>query len=125
MADTFIRYSSVSQQSFSKLIFAYLQLHLAALWSVGICILWETKLLAATEEKPRSEGTQMQGFRDISPPSRLPNSDQFMPKTFLLAAPENFNPDLRIPPPPPKPPKQSLFWKISKRTFVVIQITMG
>jgi hypothetical protein len=103
MADSFRRYLFIHRYSFTKYILGYLQIQLGVIFSVGICALCEVKLQAAQLH----ENTK-------SPSSSPLNTNQYylelakpFPHRFLIAAPENFNPDLRVPPPRPKPPENS------------------
>ncbi|WP_138504835.1 hypothetical protein [Nostoc sp. PA-18-2419] len=104
MADSFRHYLFIYRYSFLlKFVLGYLQIQLGVILSVNIWIFSEVKLQAA------------QLYENRKPPSSSPlNATQYdlelskpLPYRFLIAAPENFNPDLRLPPPPPKPPENS------------------
>jgi len=127
MTDTFKCYLSVSRHTlWAKFLLGCLRLQKVAIWSVVIWTLCGAKLQAATESSvpldknwiSHSQLTEeeyirhKQGVRmtpDSFDPVLLPYGLE--PTPFLIAAPENFNPDLRVlpppPPPPPKPPKNS------------------
>ncbi|WP_445633039.1 Cellulose synthase operon C C-terminal domain-containing protein [Nostoc sp. DSM 114161] len=99
MADSFRRYFFIYQYTFTKYILGYLQIQLGVILSVGIWALCEVKLQAAqlhenTNSLLSSPLNTNQYYLELSKP---------LPYRFLIAAPENFNPDLRLPPPPPKP----------------------
>jgi hypothetical protein len=115
MTASFRGYLSISQDSlYTEFILRCLQIQCVAIASVSIWMLSEVKLQAA---QPRdywnspSEFTQrvtQEKYRSQEPvalPYRLE------PTPFLIAAPENFNPGLRLPPPTPpaltKPPPTS------------------
>ncbi|BAY79891.1 hypothetical protein NIES25_63790 (plasmid) [Nostoc linckia NIES-25] len=99
MADSFRRYLFIYRYTFTKYILGYLQIQLGVILSVGIWALCEVKLQAAQLHENAN-------FLSSSPL----NTNQYhlelskpLPYRFLIAAPENFNPDLRVPPPRPKP----------------------
>jgi hypothetical protein len=115
MTASFRGYLSISQDSlYTEFILRCLQIQCVAIASVSIWMLSEVKLQAAqpreywnspweftqriTQEKYRSQ-------EPVTLPYRLE------PTPFLIAAPENFNPGLRLPPPTPpaltKPPPTS------------------
>ncbi|MFN6561898.1 MAG: hypothetical protein RMY28_019170 [Nostoc sp. ChiSLP01] len=99
MADSFRRYLFIDRYTFTKYILGYLQIQLGVILSVGIWAFSEVKLQAAqlhenTNSLSSSPLNTNQYHLELSKP---------LPYRFLIAAPENFNPDLRLPPPPPKP----------------------
>ncbi|MEH2432790.1 MAG: hypothetical protein V7K25_00765 [Nostoc sp.] len=111
MADNFRRYFFVSRYSlYTELILGCLQIQSGVICSVGIWTLSEAKLQAAQAHqtwKLPSELTERATFRQQEestlkmPPYRL------KPTPILMAAPENFNPDLQLPPALPEPPQNS------------------
>ncbi|MBW4676281.1 MAG: hypothetical protein KME52_20380 [Desmonostoc geniculatum HA4340-LM1] len=101
MADSFRRYLFIHRYSFTKYIFGYLQIQLGVIFTVSIWALCEVELQAAQLDKnPNSLSSSPlntnQYYLELAKP---------LPERFLIAAPENFNPDLRVPPPPPKAPE--------------------
>ncbi|MDZ8078495.1 MAG: hypothetical protein RMX35_05220 [Nostoc sp. DcaGUA01] len=99
MADSFRPYLLIYRYSFTKYILGYLQIQLGVILSVGIWAFCEVKLQAAqlhenTKSLSSSPLNGNQYHLELSKP---------LPYRFLIAAPENFNPDLRLPPPRPKP----------------------
>ncbi|MBX9253819.1 hypothetical protein H1Q63_07625 [Desmonostoc muscorum CCALA 125] len=101
MTDSFKRYLFIYRYSlYTKYIFGYLQILLGVILSVGIWTFSQTNLQAAqlNENTKSSPLNTTQYDLELSKP---------LPYGFLIAAPENFNPDLRVPPPPPKPPENS------------------
>ncbi|MDZ8236798.1 MAG: hypothetical protein RMZ69_06415 [Nostoc sp. ChiQUE01a] len=105
MADSFRPYLLIYRYSFTKYILGYLQIQLGVILSVGIWAFCEVKLQAAQlhENTKSLSSSQLNGnqyYLELSKP---------LPYRFLIAAPENLNPDLRLPPPrpKPKPPKNS------------------
>lgn len=118
------RYLSSWHSLTAKFILGCLQLQWGV-WSLGIWMLGTAKLQAATEkvlshEKwSRSQLKQVTAVADLENPhwathSRIGDSSTpihpIAPQpSMLIAAPENFNPSLRSPPPkpPPKPPALS------------------
>ncbi|MDZ8105905.1 MAG: hypothetical protein RM338_09840 [Nostoc sp. DedQUE12a] len=99
MADSFRRYLFIYRYAFTKYILGYLQIQLGVILSVGIWAFCEVHLLAAqlhenTKSLSSSPLNINQYHLELSKP---------LPHRFLIAAPENFNPDLRVPPPRPKP----------------------
>ena len=111
MANSFRRDIFVSRSSLSIfLILGCLQIQLGVISNVGIWTLSEAKLQAAQAHqtwKLPSELTERATFRQQEestlkmPPYRL------KPTPILMAAPENFNPDLQLPPALPEPPQNS------------------
>ncbi|MCF2145073.1 hypothetical protein IQ276_001125 [Desmonostoc muscorum LEGE 12446] len=101
MADSFKRYLFIYRySSYTKFILGYLQIQLGVILSVSIWTFSEVNLQAAQlyENTKSSLLNTTQYDLKLSKP---------LPSRFLMAAPENFNPDLRVPPPPPKPPENS------------------
>ncbi len=102
MTDSFRRYLFLSRYSFLfKYVLRYLQIQLGAILSVGLWTFLQTNLQAAqvheNTESPLSTPLNATEYDlELSKP---------LPHRFLIAAPENFNPDLRVPPPQPKPPE--------------------
>lgn len=94
MADSFRRDLFASRSSlYTELTLKCLQIQLGVICSVGIWTLSEAKLQAA------------QAHQTWKLPSEL--TEQVIkvnPTAILMAAPENFNPDLQLPPVLPKPP---------------------
>ncbi|MEH2116622.1 hypothetical protein [Nostoc sp.] len=111
MADSFRRYFFVSQSSFyTEFILGCLQIKLGLICSIGIWILSEAKLQAAQASqnwKLSSELTER--FTTVNNPESVEQYSRPLPYRLpiLMAAPENFNPDLRLPPALPKPPQNS------------------
>ena len=112
MADNFRRYFFISRYSlYTDLILGCLQIQLGVICSVGISTLSEAKSQAAQAQqtwKSPSELTErvtkftrQEESTLKMPPYRL------KPTTILIAAPENFNPDLQLPPALPEPPQNS------------------
>lgn len=112
MADNFRRYFFVYRYSlYTDLILGCLQIQSGIICSVGIWTLSEAKLQAAQAHqawKSPSELTErITKFRRQEesmlkmPPYRLKSTP------ILMAAPENFNPDLQLPPALPEPPQNS------------------
>ncbi|MBC6433936.1 hypothetical protein FM036_26165 [Nostoc sp. HG1] len=90
MADSFVLYLFISRHSLlTRLIWGCLQLQLGVICSIGIWTFSEAKLQAAQAHqtwKSLSEFTE--GVSKVNPE----------PTPILIAAPENFNPDLQLPP---------------------------
>jgi hypothetical protein len=90
MADSFVLYLFISRHSLlTRLIWGCLQLQLGVICSIGIWTFSEAKLQAAQAHqtwKSLSEFTE--GVTKVNPE----------PTPILIAAPENFNPDLQLPP---------------------------
>ncbi|MBD2532030.1 hypothetical protein H6G97_21550 [Nostoc flagelliforme FACHB-838] len=101
MADSFILYLFISRHSFyTRLIWGCLQIQLGLISSVGIWTFSEAKLQAAQAHQTWQSPSELtEGIPKVNP----------KPTPILMAAPENFNPDLRLPPPPvlPEPPQNS------------------
>ncbi|MDF5721250.1 MAG: hypothetical protein PUP91_12370 [Rhizonema sp. PD37] len=120
MAGTFRPYFFGSNHSLhANLIFWFLRLQLLAISSIGILILSEAKLLAAIEPKKYRSQVEVNMLqvssiqdgiiKETQTPCKLnsSNSHILIPNSsFLIAAPENFNPSLQMPPPIPKPIKK-------------------
>ncbi|MHC5598083.1 MAG: hypothetical protein ACYTXC_19455 [Nostoc sp.] len=134
MADSFRHYFLVSRSSlYTELILGCLQIQLGVICSVNIWILSEAKLQAAQWKSPWELTEQVSAVnRESAPYSRLgthreirvgtkakgkvnfehlklsmPPPYRFQPTPILMAAPENFNPDLRLRPVLPQPPQNS------------------
>ncbi|MDZ8086134.1 MAG: hypothetical protein RMY16_11320 [Nostoc sp. DedQUE12b] len=112
MANSFRPYLFVSQYSLYAVFFlGCLQIQLGVICSVGIWILSEAKLQAAqahqTWKSPLGLTEQVTKVNPESAQYSKPIPYRLKPKPILLAAPENFNPDLRLPPSLPKPPQQN------------------
>lgn len=118
MLGTFRPDFSVSNHSlYVKLMSTCLRLQLAGTISVGIFTLCQAKLLAATQPKEYKKelgvkllqvseeeiikDAQTCKLHSLDSCILIPNSP------LLIAAPENFNPSLQIPPPLPKPVKKT------------------
>ncbi|MDZ7965383.1 MAG: hypothetical protein RM368_10460 [Nostoc sp. DedSLP03] len=88
-----------------------LQIQLGVICSVGIWILSEAKLQAAqvhqTWKSPLGLTEQVTTVNPESAQYSKPLPYRLKSAPILLAAPENFNPDLRLPPPLPEPPQQN------------------
>ncbi|MEH2196123.1 MAG: hypothetical protein V7K98_26240 [Nostoc sp.] len=99
MVNDFIVYLFISRHSsYTRLIWGCLQVQLGVICSVGICTFSEAKLQAAqTHQTWKSPSGFTEGTTKVNPE----------PTPILMAAPENFNPDLQIPPVIPKPPQNS------------------
>ncbi|MDZ7955223.1 hypothetical protein [Nostoc sp. DedQUE09] len=112
MANSFRPYFFVSQYSLYAVFFlGCLQIQLGVICSVGIWILSEAKLQAAqahqTWKSPLGLTEQVTKVNPESAQYSKPIPYRLKPTPILLAAPENFNPDLRLPPSLPKPPQQN------------------
>ncbi|MHC5856339.1 hypothetical protein [Nostoc sp.] len=111
MADSFRGYFFVSRSSFyTEFILGCLQIKLGLIYSVGIWILSEAKLQAAQAHqnwKLSSELTER--VTTVNNPESVKQYSRPLPYRLpiLMAAPENFNPDLRLPPALPEPPQNS------------------
>ncbi|MEH2058562.1 MAG: hypothetical protein V7K97_20890 [Nostoc sp.] len=133
MADSFRRYFFVSRSSlYTELILGCLQIQLGVICSIGICILSEAKLQAAQWKSPSElteqvtrvnaelaeQYSKLGTHREVRVGIRakdevnfdhlelsMPPPYRFQPKPILMAAPENFNPDLRLRPVLPEPPQ--------------------
>ncbi|MDZ8183948.1 MAG: hypothetical protein RMX96_03665 [Nostoc sp. ChiSLP02] len=93
MADSFRR---IHRYSFTQYILGYREIKLGIILGISIWAFGEVKLQAAQLQ----ENTK----------SLLSNATQYdfkllKPNRFLIAAPENFNPNLQLPQPRPKPPE--------------------
>jgi hypothetical protein len=99
MADSFILYLFISRHSLStRLIWGCLQIQLGVICSVGIWTFSEAKLQAAQAPQTwKSLSELTEGVTKVNPE----------PTPILIAAPENFNPDLQLPPALPEPPPNS------------------
>ena len=121
MTDNFKCDISVSWHLYTKFLLGCQQLQRVLLWSIVIWTLCGAKLQAATESSTSAQldknWSPSELLEQVTSVHNLENLDKeefryrLEPKPFLIAAPENFNPTLRIlpppPPPPPKPPKNS------------------
>ena len=132
MADIFRLYICVLRSNlYAKIIFGYLHVQWTVILSTGIWILETPKLQAATENsvapKTFESGNSASELSEQIPSAgkmenlKLETASSFetssvelhypsKPLPQLMAAPENFNPGLRLPPPPPQaspPPSQS------------------
>lgn len=110
MADDFRRYFLLFRySSHTELILKCLQMQLGVICSVGIWTLSEVKLQAAqTHQTWKSPPELTEQITKLNPESPLmPLPSGFWQTPILIAAPENFNPDLRLPPALPKPPQNS------------------
>ncbi|MEH2284544.1 MAG: hypothetical protein V7K90_25015 [Nostoc sp.] len=113
MADSFRRYLFVSRYSlYTVFILGCLQIQLGVICSVGIWILSEAKLQAAqahqTWKSPLELTEQVTIVnRESTEQYSKPLPYRFEQTPILMAAPENFNPDLRLPPSLPEPPQNS------------------
>ncbi|QHG19507.1 hypothetical protein [Nostoc sp. ATCC 53789] len=99
MADNFILYFFISpHSSYTGLIWRCLQIQLGVICSVGIWTLSEAKLQAAQAHQTwKSPSELIEGVSKVNPE----------PTPILMAAPENFNPDLQLRPALPEPPHNS------------------
>ncbi|WP_334829561.1 hypothetical protein [Nostoc sp.] len=99
MADSFILYLFISRhRSYNGLIWRCLQVQLGVICSVGIWTFSAAKLQAAQADQTWKSPLELtEGVTKINPE----------PKPILMAAPENFNPDLQLPPALPEPPQNS------------------
>ncbi|MFN6539517.1 MAG: hypothetical protein RM021_024635 [Nostoc sp. EkiNYC01] len=101
MADNFRRYLFIYRySSYTKFILGYLQIQLGVILSVGIWTFSEVNLQAAQVH----ENTKYSPLNITQYDLKLSKP---LPDGFLIAAPENFNPDLRVPPVIPKPAENS------------------
>ncbi len=121
MTDNFRCDIFVSWHLYTKFLLGCQQLQRVLLWSIVIWTLCGAKLQAATESSTSPQldenWSPSELLEQVTSVHNLENLDKeefryrLEPKPFLIAAPENFNPSLRIlpppPPPPPKPPKNS------------------
>ena len=99
MADSFILYFFIFRHSLStRLIWGCLQIQLGVIYSLGICTFSEAKLQAAQAHQTwKSPSELTEEVTKVNPE----------PTPILMAAPENFNPDLQLPPVLPEPPQNS------------------
>ncbi|MFN6461073.1 MAG: hypothetical protein RMZ41_004415 [Nostoc sp. DedVER02] len=96
MVNSFIPYLFISSRhsSYTRLIWGCLQIQLGVICSIGIWTFSEAKLQAAQAYQTwKSPSGFTEGAIKINP----------APTPILMAAPENFNPDLQVPPVIPKP----------------------
>ncbi|MGV0106845.1 Cellulose synthase operon C C-terminal domain-containing protein [Nostoc sp. DSM 114160] len=117
MVSSFRPYLFVSRYSlYAVFLLGCLQIQLGVICSLGIWILSEAKLQAAqahqTWKSPLGLTEQVTTANPESAQYSKPLPYRLKPTPILLAAPENFNPDLRLPPsqpepPPPEPPQQN------------------
>ncbi|MBE8966536.1 hypothetical protein IQ277_09845, partial [Nostocales cyanobacterium LEGE 12452] len=113
MVYSFRPYLFVSRYSlYTGFLLGCLQMQLGLICSVGIWILSEAKLQAAQAHQTwKSPLGLTEQVTTVNPESAeqysKPIPYRFKPTPILLAAPENFNPDLRLPPSLPKPPQNS------------------
>ncbi|MCC5656595.1 hypothetical protein LC608_06295 [Nostoc sp. XA010] len=110
-ADNFRRYFFVSRYSlYTELILGCLQIQSGVICSVSIWTLSEAKLQAAQAHqtwKSPSELTEgVTKFRRQEETLKIPPY-RLKPTPILMAAPENFNPDLQLPPALREPPQNS------------------
>lgn len=126
MVDSLRRYLFVSRYT---LYWGCLHLKLALLCGVSIWTLSAAKLQATqphqnwksplelleqvTKVNPESAQDSKLKTQNLELPIQLPYRIEPIP--VLIAAPENFNPDLRLPPPIPKPPQNSIPPKTSTK----------
>ena len=99
MADSFILYLFLYQYSFyTRLIWVCLKIQLGVICSVGIWTFSEAKLQAAQAHQTWKSPSELTEEVTKVNPEATP---------ILMAAPENFNPDLQLPPVLPEPPQNS------------------
>ncbi|MBG1259734.1 hypothetical protein [Nostoc commune] len=90
MADSFVLYLFISRHSLpTRLIWGCLQLQLGVICSIGIWTFSEAKLQAAQAH---------QTWKSLSEFTEGVTKVNAEPTPILIAAPENFNPDLQLPP---------------------------
>ncbi|WP_445627165.1 hypothetical protein [Nostoc sp. DSM 114167] len=109
MVSSFRPYLFVSRYSlYAVFLLGCLQIQLGVICSLGIWILSEAKLQAAqahqTWKSPLGLTEQVTTANPESAQYSKPLPYRLKPTPILLAAPENFNPDLRLPPSRPEPP---------------------
>ncbi|MEH2160345.1 MAG: hypothetical protein V7K38_04700 [Nostoc sp.] len=99
MVNNFIVYLFISRHiSYTRLIWGCLQVQLGVICSISIWTFSEAKLQATQAHQTwKSLSGFTEGATKVNP----------APTPILMAAPENFNPDLQIPPVIPKPPQNS------------------
>ncbi|MDZ8263177.1 hypothetical protein [Nostoc sp. ChiQUE01b] len=113
MVYIFRPYLFVSRYSlYTVFLLGYLQIQLGVICSVGIWILSEAKLQAAQAHQTwKSPSELTEQITTINPESAeqysKPLPYRLKSTPILLAAPENFNPDLRLPPSLPEPQQNS------------------
>ncbi|MEH2258280.1 hypothetical protein [Nostoc sp.] len=113
MVDNFRPYLFVSRYSlYAVFLLGCLQIQLGVICSVGVWILSAAKLQAAQAHqtwKSPSELTEQVTIinPELAEQYSKPLPYRLKPAPILLAAPENFNPDLRLPSSLPEPPQQN------------------
>ncbi|MEH2042859.1 hypothetical protein [Nostoc sp.] len=113
MVDNFRPYLFVSRYSlYAVFLLGCLQIQLGVICSVGVWILSEAKLQAAqahqTWKSPSELTEQVTTINpELAKQYSKPLPYRLKPTPILMAAPENFNPDLRLPPSLPEPPPNS------------------
>ncbi|RCJ35085.1 hypothetical protein A6769_20240 [Nostoc punctiforme NIES-2108] len=113
MVYSFRPYLFVSPYSlYTVFLLGCLQIQLGVICSVGIWILSEAKLQAAQAHQTwKSPSELTEQVTTVNPESAeqysKPLPYRLKSTPILLAAPENFNPDLRLPPSLPEPPQQN------------------
>ncbi|MEH2285831.1 hypothetical protein [Nostoc sp.] len=113
MVYIFRPYLFVSRYSlYTVFLLGCLQIQLGVICSVGIWILLAAKLQAAQAHQTwKSPLGLTEQVTTVNPESAeqysKPLPYRFKSTPIFLAAPENFNPDLRLPPPLPKLPQQN------------------
>ncbi|MEH2181732.1 MAG: hypothetical protein V7K56_22070 [Nostoc sp.] len=113
MVYSFRPYLFVSRYSlYTVFLLGCLQIQSAVICSLGIWILSEAKLQAAQAHQTwKSSLGLTEQITTVNPESAeqysKPLPYRLKPIPILLAAPENFNPDLRLPPSLPEPPPQN------------------
>ncbi|MEH2329930.1 hypothetical protein [Nostoc sp.] len=113
MVDNFRPYLFVSRYSlYAVFLLGCLQIQLGVICSVGVWILSEAKLQAAqahqTWKSPSELTEQVTTINpELAEQYSKPLPYRLKPTPILMAAPENFNPDLRLPPSLPEPPPNS------------------
>jgi hypothetical protein len=112
MADSFRPDLFVSQSSlYTELILGFLQIQLGVICSIGIWTLSQAKLQAAqvhqTWASPLELTEQVTTIKRTELKYRLQRARYLKAIPILMAAPENFNPQLRLPSVLPEPPQNS------------------
>ena len=113
MVYIFRPYLFVSRYSlYAVFLLGCLQIQLGVICSAGIWILSETKLQAAQAHQTwKSPLGLTEQVTTVNPESAeqfsKPLPYRLEPTPILMAAPENFNPNLRLPPSLPEPPQQN------------------
>ncbi len=110
MADSFRPYLFVFQSRlYTEFIWGCLQIQLGVICSIGIWTLSAAKLQAAQVHQswtlPSELTEQVTTIKSTEFKDRLQRSRSLEAIPILMAAPENFNPELRLPPVLPEPPK--------------------